>query len=275
MLGGDVCPAHLPLLRVVDPLMAQRMATFVLWAVINCQRKWSVLGGARRHGWHGRHGSSSASSSSAGSSSAPALCVCSLCRWHCWRRLPVCARHCRAGLCLAGGLAAGAAAAVPWARAGALDALASCPAFLHLHPRTAAAAATGEPQTTPALPPRFPFSDEYLAAQQAQSWDQGKAVESYRQVGNSTRCHLPPVPPGYRPGLGHAAAGGQMAAAAYGHSHSIHWFFPAGGQWRAPSGGDGGGPPGCAGAPTARLSCSLPPRHPPPHPPAPAITPTR
>ncbi|EFN53749.1 hypothetical protein CHLNCDRAFT_59729 [Chlorella variabilis] len=39
MLGGDVCPAHLPLLRVVDPLMAQRMATFVLWAVINCQRK--------------------------------------------------------------------------------------------------------------------------------------------------------------------------------------------------------------------------------------------
>ena len=40
MLEGEVCPTHLPLLRVVDPLMAQRMATFALWAVINCQRKW-------------------------------------------------------------------------------------------------------------------------------------------------------------------------------------------------------------------------------------------
>ena len=40
MLEDAVCPAHLPLLRVVDPLMAQRMATFCLWSVINCQRKW-------------------------------------------------------------------------------------------------------------------------------------------------------------------------------------------------------------------------------------------
>jgi hypothetical protein len=42
MLSDAVCPTHLPLLRVVDPLMAQRMATFVLWAVTNCQRKWWV-----------------------------------------------------------------------------------------------------------------------------------------------------------------------------------------------------------------------------------------
>lgn len=40
MLADDICPAHLPLLRVVDPLMAQRMATFCMWAVINLQRKW-------------------------------------------------------------------------------------------------------------------------------------------------------------------------------------------------------------------------------------------
>jgi glyoxylate/hydroxypyruvate reductase A len=36
---GDAIPADLPLLRVVDPLMAQRMATWVLWAVVNSQRR--------------------------------------------------------------------------------------------------------------------------------------------------------------------------------------------------------------------------------------------
>ncbi len=55
MLGDDICPAHVPLLRIVDPLTAQRMATFVMWAVVNCQRKWWVsppvgLGSAGRVG---------------------------------------------------------------------------------------------------------------------------------------------------------------------------------------------------------------------------------
>lgn len=31
MLEDRVCPTHLPLLRIVDPLTAQRMATFVFW----------------------------------------------------------------------------------------------------------------------------------------------------------------------------------------------------------------------------------------------------
>lgn len=39
MLDAGVVPHHVPLLRLVDPLMAQRMATFCLWAVINLQRK--------------------------------------------------------------------------------------------------------------------------------------------------------------------------------------------------------------------------------------------
>ena len=40
MLDNAVCPAHLPLLRVADPLMAQRMSGFVHWAVLNAQRRW-------------------------------------------------------------------------------------------------------------------------------------------------------------------------------------------------------------------------------------------
>jgi hypothetical protein len=40
MLEERICPSHVPLLRIVDPLTAQRMATFVLWSVINLQRKW-------------------------------------------------------------------------------------------------------------------------------------------------------------------------------------------------------------------------------------------
>ncbi|KAL6766642.1 HPR3B [Auxenochlorella protothecoides x Auxenochlorella symbiontica] len=39
MLRDEVCPTHVPMVRVVDPLMAQRMATFCMWAVINVQRK--------------------------------------------------------------------------------------------------------------------------------------------------------------------------------------------------------------------------------------------
>lgn len=45
MLRDEVCPTHVPMVRVVDPLMAQRMATFCMWAVINVQRKWSGWGG--------------------------------------------------------------------------------------------------------------------------------------------------------------------------------------------------------------------------------------
>ena len=37
MLSDPHFPRHVPLLRVVDPLMSERMATFVLWAVINAQ----------------------------------------------------------------------------------------------------------------------------------------------------------------------------------------------------------------------------------------------
>ncbi|KAL4424688.1 hypothetical protein ABPG77_004495 [Micractinium sp. CCAP 211/92] len=39
MIGEPSLPRHVPLLRVIDPLMSERMATWVLWGVINCQRK--------------------------------------------------------------------------------------------------------------------------------------------------------------------------------------------------------------------------------------------
>lgn len=39
MVGEPSLPRHVPLLRVIDPLMSERMATWVLWGVINCQRK--------------------------------------------------------------------------------------------------------------------------------------------------------------------------------------------------------------------------------------------
>jgi hypothetical protein len=45
MLDPRVCPPHLPPLRLLDPLLAQRMATFALWAVINCHRRWWASGG--------------------------------------------------------------------------------------------------------------------------------------------------------------------------------------------------------------------------------------
>ena len=41
-------PRHLPLLRVVDPLMSERMATWVLWGVINCQRRCDAYLAAQR-----------------------------------------------------------------------------------------------------------------------------------------------------------------------------------------------------------------------------------
>lgn len=39
IVGEGQVPEHVPLLRVVDPLMLQRMATWVVWAVTNYQRK--------------------------------------------------------------------------------------------------------------------------------------------------------------------------------------------------------------------------------------------
>lgn len=50
--GVDHCmhdatlPRHVPLLRVIDPLMSERMATWVLWGVINVQ----ASGGGSRKG---------------------------------------------------------------------------------------------------------------------------------------------------------------------------------------------------------------------------------
>lgn len=37
LIGDDTLPRAVPLLRVIDPLMSERMATWVLWGVINCQ----------------------------------------------------------------------------------------------------------------------------------------------------------------------------------------------------------------------------------------------
>jgi hypothetical protein len=39
LMGDGTLPRHVPLLRVIDPLMSERMATWVLWGVINCQVK--------------------------------------------------------------------------------------------------------------------------------------------------------------------------------------------------------------------------------------------
>ena len=48
MLADPTLPRHLPLLRVIDPLMAQRMATWVLWGVINAQRRCDAYWTAQR-----------------------------------------------------------------------------------------------------------------------------------------------------------------------------------------------------------------------------------
>lgn len=37
LLADPALPRYLPLLRIIDPLMSQRMATWVVWAVINAQ----------------------------------------------------------------------------------------------------------------------------------------------------------------------------------------------------------------------------------------------
>lgn len=36
-LSDPDVPRHVPLLRIIDPLMAERMASFVMWGVINSQ----------------------------------------------------------------------------------------------------------------------------------------------------------------------------------------------------------------------------------------------
>lgn len=48
MIGEPSLPRHIPLLRVIDPLMSERMATWVLWGVINCQRKFDAYMAAQR-----------------------------------------------------------------------------------------------------------------------------------------------------------------------------------------------------------------------------------
>ena len=37
LLSDASAPRHIPLLRVIDPLMAERMATWIMWGVINAQ----------------------------------------------------------------------------------------------------------------------------------------------------------------------------------------------------------------------------------------------
>lgn len=49
LLGLDL-PTHVPLLRVIDPLMTERMATWVLWAVINAQRRCDEYAAAQAAG---------------------------------------------------------------------------------------------------------------------------------------------------------------------------------------------------------------------------------
>lgn len=39
IMEDDTVPKNVPLMRIVDPLMAERMATFCVWAVTNIQRK--------------------------------------------------------------------------------------------------------------------------------------------------------------------------------------------------------------------------------------------
>ncbi|KAL4420433.1 hypothetical protein ABPG75_010089 [Micractinium tetrahymenae] len=48
MIDEPSLPRHVPLLRVIDPLMSERMATWVLWGVINCQRKCDAYMAAQR-----------------------------------------------------------------------------------------------------------------------------------------------------------------------------------------------------------------------------------
>lgn len=49
MLSDPNIPRNIPLLRVIDPLMAERMATWVLWGIINIQRKCDGYYKAQRH----------------------------------------------------------------------------------------------------------------------------------------------------------------------------------------------------------------------------------
>jgi glyoxylate/hydroxypyruvate reductase len=48
LLSDPTLPRHVPLLRVIDPLMAERMAIWVLWGVINIQRKCDAYLEAQR-----------------------------------------------------------------------------------------------------------------------------------------------------------------------------------------------------------------------------------
>ncbi|GIL51512.1 hypothetical protein Vafri_7483 [Volvox africanus] len=46
-IGPGIIPHGVEVVRIVDPLMAQRMATWVMWAVINFQRKMDMYGKAQ------------------------------------------------------------------------------------------------------------------------------------------------------------------------------------------------------------------------------------
>ncbi|GIL88859.1 hypothetical protein Vretifemale_16785, partial [Volvox reticuliferus] len=46
-IGPGIIPPGVEIVRIVDPLMAQRMATWVMWAVINFQRKMDLYGKAQ------------------------------------------------------------------------------------------------------------------------------------------------------------------------------------------------------------------------------------
>lgn len=48
LMAPGLIPQHLPIARIVDPLMASRMATWVVWGVINWQRKMDQYAEAQR-----------------------------------------------------------------------------------------------------------------------------------------------------------------------------------------------------------------------------------
>lgn len=48
IINDPTLPRHVPLLRVIDPLMSERMATWVLWGVINIQRRCDAYYAAQK-----------------------------------------------------------------------------------------------------------------------------------------------------------------------------------------------------------------------------------
>ena len=48
-------PPHVPLLRLLDPLMAERMAHWVVWGVLSCQRGFALYAHQQQRGTWVRH----------------------------------------------------------------------------------------------------------------------------------------------------------------------------------------------------------------------------